>query len=71
MLPVIVSPEGSGFRVKVVDGSDGLAHSGGVYCPDNVTALVCVADLLGVETAKQIDSPVLAAMREVLNRVGA
>jgi hypothetical protein len=62
-LPIQIIPTGSGFTVKVSDGSSGLVHSGGIYAPDAATALACVADLLGVPSEVQVESPVLDAMR--------
>ena len=67
-LPIKVSPEVSGYRVSMLDGSDGLIHSRGVYAPDAKTAVACVADLLGVpdEVSVSVESAVLDAMKERL-----
>jgi hypothetical protein len=66
--PIKLSSEGGGYRVSIIDGSDGLSHSRGVYAPSAETALACVATLLGVPSKTQVSSPVLDAMRKVLGR---
>lgn len=65
-LPIKVAPEGSGFRISVLDGSDGLAHSHGVYATSADLAVAAVAKLLGVEHLVQVESDVLTAMGERL-----
>jgi len=65
-LPIKISPEAPGYRVAVIDGSDGLIHSNGVYAHDAATALACVADLLGIHHEARVESPVLDAMKERL-----
>jgi len=66
MLPILVKPEGNGYRVSVLDGSSGLVHSGGVHAPDASTALAAVAKLLNVPHDVTVESSVLDAMRERL-----
>jgi hypothetical protein len=67
-MPIQVKPEGTGYRISVLDGSSGLVHSGGVYAPDPITAVAVVAKLLDVPHDVQVESDVLDAMRECLSQ---
>ena len=65
-LPIKVAPEGNGYRVSLLDGSDGTQWSKGVYATSGDLAVAAVAKLLGVEHPVQVESDVLTAMHERL-----
>ncbi len=66
--PITLTPQGEGWNVRLLDGSDGLLHSRGVFCPDCVTALACEAGCSTPSRAASVESPVLTAMKERLGQ---
>jgi len=64
--PIKVAPEGSGYRILLLDGSDGTVWSNGVYATSADLAVAAVAKLLGVEPSVPVESDVLDAMQERL-----